>query len=74
MLFTDASFGNTDNYKSELGFVLQLVDKSNTANIIHYGSMRCNRVTRSVLAAELYALIYGFANAFIVQSALEEGT
>jgi hypothetical protein len=37
-----------------------LVDGKNNANIVHYASRRCTRVTRSVLAAELYALVLGF--------------
>lgn len=37
-LFTDASFANTDSHRSQLGFVLLMVDDNNDANIIHYGS------------------------------------
>jgi len=71
-LFTDASFANTDLLKSQLGFVLVLIDASNRANIIHYGSSCCKRVVRSVIAAELHALTYGFDNAFLVRDVLEE--
>lgn len=71
-MFTDSSFANADNYKSQLGFVLLLVDDSNNCNLIHYGSTRCKRVTRSVMAAEIHALMYGFDRAFITKTILEE--
>jgi len=71
-LFTDASFANTDRLKSQLGFVLSLTDSNNRSNIVHYGSSSCKRVTRSVMAAELHALIYGFDNAYLVRDILEE--
>ena len=43
-LFTDASFANNDNLKSQLGFVLVLVDGNGRACIIHYGSSRCKEL------------------------------
>ena len=35
--------------------VVLLVDKHNKSCVIHYASWKCRRVTRSVLAAEIYA-------------------
>lgn len=72
MLFTDASFANANKLKSQIGFILVLADASNNANIIHYGSMCCKRVTRSVMAAELLALVHGFDNAYLAQHILQE--
>lgn len=72
MLFTDASFANCANLKSQIGFILVLADKFGSANIIHYGSSRCRRVTRSVMAAEIHGLIYGFDNAYVVGEMLHE--
>lgn len=71
-LFTDASFANAAKLKSQIGYVLVLVDKDNRANIIHYGSSRCKRVTRSVMAAEVHGLMYGFDSDFIAKDMLEE--
>lgn len=71
-LFTDASFANAHRLASQLGFVLCLVEKNMNANVIHYGSRRCKRVTRSVMAAELHALMYGFDNAFVTRTMAEE--
>lgn len=72
VLFTDASFGNTQDLSSQIGFVVTLVDGDNNANIIHYGSKKCRRVTRSVMAAEILALVIGFDQAYIVKHALGE--
>jgi hypothetical protein len=52
----------------QLGFVLMLVNESidvnNTflicSNIIHYSLTKCKRVTRSVLASEIYGMVNGF--------------
>lgn len=71
VLFTDAAFGNADKLNSQLGFVLVLVDENNNGNIIHYGSTKCRRVVRSVLAPELHALIYGFDQAYLAQHILQ---
>ncbi len=71
-LFTDASFANSKNFKSQIGFLLALVDGNNVANILHYGSSRCQRVTRSVMAAEIHGLLYGFDNALITKHLLRE--
>jgi Reverse transcriptase (RNA-dependent DNA polymerase) len=72
LLFADASFANADNFTSQLGFVIILADEAGNANIIHYGSQKSKRVTRSVLAAEILALVYGWDNAFVVSHALNE--
>lgn len=40
--------------------MLALADRTGKANTIHWSSIKCKRVTRSVLASELYAMSYGF--------------
>jgi hypothetical protein len=72
VVFTDASFANAEGYRSQLGFVICVVDDELNANIVHFGSQRCKRVTRSVMAAELHALIVGFDNALIIREILNE--
>ena len=72
LLFTDASFACTPNLKSRMGFVLVLGDTEGRANILAWGSQVCSRVTRSVMAAELLALVYGFDCAHVVQNSLRE--
>ncbi len=72
MLFTDAAFANADGYASQIGFVLVLADKHHRANIIHYGSQKSRRFTRSVMAAELLALTCGYDHEFVASQTLEE--
>lgn len=66
VVFCDASFANADHYKSQLGFCVLLVDGNDKANIVHFGSKRCVRVTRSVMAAELHGLLTGFDHGLLV--------
>ena len=72
MLVTDASFANDKELKSQLGYVILMVDKHNNCNILHYGSNRCQRIARSVMAAEVQALILGFDYAFMIKTLVEE--
>ncbi|KAK1917078.1 hypothetical protein P3342_001660 [Pyrenophora teres f. teres] len=67
MVFVDGSFANNKDLSSQLGFVLVLVNESIDAdtftiqgNVIHYSSTKCKRVTRSVLASEIYGMVNGF--------------
>ncbi|KAI0995593.1 hypothetical protein K3495_g12587 [Podosphaera aphanis] len=69
--FTDASFANNQDYSSQIGFVLVLADATNNANVIHWSFIKCKRVTRSVLASELYAMAHGFDICAAVKSTIE---
>ncbi|POS88265.1 hypothetical protein EPUL_000613 [Erysiphe pulchra] len=60
VVYTDASHANNSNISSQIGYVIVMMDSTNTANLIHWSSIKCKRVTRSVLAAELYAMAHGF--------------
>ncbi|KAF7570061.1 hypothetical protein PtrM4_100630 [Pyrenophora tritici-repentis] len=67
MVFVDGSFANNKDLSSQLGFVLMLVNESIDVNIftiqgnvIHYSSTKCKRITRSVLASEIYGMVNGF--------------
>jgi len=71
-IFIDAAFANNTDYSSQLGFVTVLMDSSGTANIVHYGSIKSKRVTRSALAAELYGMVYGFDQSFVILRAIEQ--
>ncbi|KAI0997196.1 hypothetical protein K3495_g10990 [Podosphaera aphanis] len=62
-VFVDGSFTNNKNLSSQLGFVIFIGNevKSNdnftlTGNLIHWSSTQCKRITRSVLASEIYAM------------------
>ena len=72
LVFTDASFANNKDFSSQIGYVLALTDATGTANIIHWSSTKCKRVTRSVLASELYALAHGFDIGASIKSTLDK--
>lgn len=59
-VFVDAGFGANLDSSSQLGFIITVMDKNGYANVVHYGSLKSKRVTRSVLAAELFAMVHGF--------------
>lgn len=58
--FVDAGFATNDDLSTKLGFMMSIIDGNNPKNIIHCGSLKFKRVTRSVLAAELIAFLHGF--------------
>ncbi|KAM4064098.1 polyprotein [Hirsutella rhossiliensis] len=70
IVFTDGSFANNKDLSSQLGFVIALVNETETArtkdqfgikgNVLHWSSTKCKRVTRSVLASEIYGMVNGF--------------
>jgi hypothetical protein len=59
MIFTNSSFANNRDLFSQIDYVICLTN-SKHVNIIYWLSIKCKRVTRSVLAAELYALAHDF--------------
>ncbi|KAF1360357.1 hypothetical protein EJ07DRAFT_165511 [Lizonia empirigonia] len=68
-LFTlvDASFANNKDMSSHMGFVIVLGNEVTSSdknfrirgNIVHWSSVKCKRITRSVLASEIYAMAHG---------------
>jgi hypothetical protein len=69
MIFTDASFANVD-FHSQIEYVICLIDEQK-ANLIHWFSIKYKRIIRSVLTAELYAMINDFDVESIIKSSLE---
>ncbi len=55
VIFTNSSFVNNRDLSSQIDYVICFAD-SKHVNIVHWSSIKCKRVTRSVLTAELYAL------------------
>ncbi|KAI0994966.1 hypothetical protein K3495_g13214, partial [Podosphaera aphanis] len=64
-VFVDGSFANNNDLSSQIGFVIILANENKNddqnqfeikGNIIHYSSTKCKRVTRSVLASEIYGM------------------
>ena len=72
LTFTDASFANNKDLSSQIGYVVVLADAEGKANILHWSSIKCKRVTRSVLASELYAMAHSFDIGASVKSTIEK--
>ena len=69
VVFTDSSFANNRDLSSQIGYIVCLAD-STSANTIHWSSVKCKRVTRSVLAAELYGVAHGFDIGAVIKATL----
>ncbi|RFU25514.1 hypothetical protein B7463_g10820, partial [Scytalidium lignicola] len=72
LVFTDASFANNKDLSSQIGYVLALADGEGNANILHWSSIKCKRVTRSVLASELYGMAHGFDMGASIKSTIDK--
>jgi hypothetical protein len=60
VIFSDSFFANNRDLFSQIDYVICLADSINTTNILHWFSIKCKRITRSVLAIELFAMIHDF--------------
>lgn len=80
-IFVDGSFANNKDLSSQLGFVILIgnesardTDNKTTAkirgNTIHWSSTKSKRVTRSVLASEIYAMAHGVDIAFSINTTI----
>jgi hypothetical protein len=72
IVFVDASFANNKDLSSQIGYVIVLADDANNANILHWSSTKCKRITRSVLASEMYGMANGFDAAAAIKSTLTQ--
>lgn len=66
-----SDFGNARGYHRQLGDLILLTYRRRTANIIHFASNRCKRVTRSVLAAEVHFLIFVFDACYLLYDIIQ---
>lgn len=60
----DGSFANKHDLSSQIGHLIVLGNETKNddrfrlkANILHWSSTKCKRVTRTVLASELYGMV-----------------
>lgn len=75
-IFVDGSFANNQDFSSQIGFVIVLANEGATSNlpnefnlrsnIIHWSSTKAQRVTRIVLASELYGMVHGIDNGLAI--------
>ncbi len=59
VIFNDSFFANNRDLFSQIDYVICLADATH-ANILHWFSIKCKRITRSVLTIELFAMIHDF--------------
>jgi hypothetical protein len=71
LVFTNASFANNNDLSSQIGFIIIFTDQNQSVNILHWSSIKCKQVTRSVLASELYALAHGFDIGAVIKSTIQ---
>ncbi|KJZ69915.1 hypothetical protein HIM_10700 [Hirsutella minnesotensis 3608] len=79
LIFTDGSFANNKDLSSQLGYVIVLANETDhkekefriNGNIIHWSSTKCKRITRSVLASEIYGMVNGFDIGISVSTTLK---
>lgn len=72
ILLADAFFENAYGTKSQLGYLLLFADKNLKCNIVHYGSNIFKRISRSVMEAEIQALVLGFDFSFLIKDLVQE--
>jgi hypothetical protein len=70
MIFTDAAFSNTINLHSQIDYVICLTNDV-YVNQIHWSSIKCKRIIKSVLTIELYVMINDFDVEAIIKSIIE---
>jgi len=85
-IFVDGSFANNKDFSSQIGYVMILANENETptangnpngtgrftikGNLIHYSSTKCKRVTRSVLASEIYGMVGGVDMAIAINTTI----
>ena len=76
-VFVDGSFANNADLSSQIGYVIVLANEVSidngfkiVGNLIHWSSTKCKRVTRAVLASELYAMVAGIDAAISISTTL----
>ena len=60
VVFTNSSFANNKDMSLQIGYVIYLANATNKPNVIYWSSIKCKRVTHSVLVAKLYRIMHGF--------------
>lgn len=74
-VFVDGSFANNQDLSSQIGYIVTIGTEEGQAgsfiwrgNVIGYSSTKCKRVTRAVLASELYSMVAGVDSAIALST------
>ena len=78
-VFVDGSFANNKDLSSQIGYELILANETTQeeqfelhGNLIHWSSTKCKRVTRSVLASEIYGMTGGVDMAIAISTTIKK--
>jgi len=77
-VFVDGSFANNKDFSSQIGYLIILANEMDfideftiEGNLIHYSSTKSKRVTRSVLASEIYGMVGGVDMAISINTTIK---
>ena len=71
LIFTDATFANNKDLSSQIGALLVAIDIDNNTNILYWVSIKCKRITRSILAFKLLGIVHEFNIVYLVKTILD---
>jgi len=80
-VFVDGSFANNKDLSSQIGYEIILANETNSisyeedsfdlrGNLLHYSSTKSKRITRSVLASEIYGMVGGVDMAIAINTTI----
>lgn len=67
VVLSDASFAISPSFKSQIEYIILLGDKNGDCHILQYTSEKCRLITRSLMDAEVLALVCTYDEAFYIQ-------
>ncbi|KAI1006735.1 hypothetical protein K3495_g1489 [Podosphaera aphanis] len=79
-VFVDGSFANNQDLSSQLGYLIIMANEIDNhdsgyfdihGNLIHWSSVKSKRVTRSVLASEIYGMVNDVDMAIAINTTME---
>jgi hypothetical protein len=77
-VFVDSSFANNKDLSSQIGYIIILANKITgldkfiiRGNLIYWNSTKSKRITRNVLASEIYSMVAGIDIIYTIGSTLK---
>lgn len=59
-VFVDKGYNTNRDNTSQRGVLICLVDANDSCQTLHWASSKCQRITRSMLAGEVYSFLLGY--------------
>ena len=70
VIFIDFFFVNNRDLSSQIDYVICLIDFINIVNILHWSSIKCKKMTKSVFVFELYVMTHEFDLKIVLKATL----